>query len=94
MNTHSGQLSTAEHVSPITSDAKTLPSSSVSPVHSAPEIIGIGDRAEGEATGENADEIQASKAGWFAYLKTRNFYVVLLLGYTLPFIQRSSSIIC
>lgn len=27
------------------------------------------------------DEIEASGKGWLAYFKTRNFYIVLVLGY-------------
>lgn len=81
MDTNGGEMSAIEHDVPIPRDIKNLPSSSVSAVHAAPEVIGSGDEAEGESAGENADEIQASKGGWFAYFKTRNFYLVLLLGY-------------
>ena len=81
MDTHSGKTSATEQIHPITGDTKALPSSNSSPLHTAPEVIGIGDGAEGENAGENADETQARKGGWFAYLKTRNFYIVLLLGY-------------
>ena len=42
--------------------------------HGAPEVIGI----EGERT---VEEIEESKKGWFAYFKTKDFYIVLLLGY-------------
>ena len=44
--------------------------------HGAVEI-----RSSEEETGGN--EIEASKGGWFAYLKTRDFYIVLALGYRL-----------
>lgn len=81
MHTHNGKSSAIDQVDPVTGDTKDLPSSSSSPVHAAPEVIGINDRAPDERTGENADEIQASQGGWFAYLRTRNFYLVLLLGY-------------
>lgn len=36
------------------------------------------------ANGENHDSveaIEASEKGWLAYFKTRNFYIVLVLGY-------------
>ena len=81
MDTDIGKTSAIEEINPITEDTKDLPSSSPSPQHTAREVIGIRDGAEGENAGENADEILASKGGWFAYLKTRNFYIVLLLGY-------------
>ncbi len=81
MDTHGGKSSATGQINPITSDTKDLPSSGSSPMHAAPEVIGINDGAEGEAAEENADEIPASKRGWFAYVKTRNFYLVLLLGY-------------
>lgn len=81
MDTQGGKSSAIEHIDPITGDTKHLPSSSSSPVYAAPEVIGIGDGVEGESARKNADEIQASKGEWFAYFKTRNFYLVLLLGY-------------
>ena len=42
--------------------------------HGAPELI----ETEGRTT---VEEIEESKKGWFAYLKTRDFYIVLVLGY-------------
>ncbi|MCJ1235656.1 hypothetical protein MMC14_003627 [Varicellaria rhodocarpa] len=45
--------------------------------HGAPEVIGI----EGERT---VEEIEESKKGWFAYFKTKDFYIVLLLGSPTP----------
>ena len=83
MDNHDGKTSAIEQIDPITGDTRDLPSSSPSSQRTAPEVIGIGDGAEGGSAGENADEIQAGKAGWFAYLKTRNFYIVLLLGYSI-----------
>ncbi len=64
------------------------PAGSSSPVHSAPEVIGPsgdeedGKRVAGETT-TTVDEIEDGKGGWFAYLRTRNFWIVLLLGYAL-----------
>ena len=81
MDTHGGKSSTIAHIDPITGDIKALPSRSSSPTHAAPEITAIGKGAEGERAGENADPAEANKGGWFAYLRTRNFYLVLLLGY-------------
>ena len=80
METHSRKSSAIEQIAPIIEDTKDLPTSSSSPVHAAPEVIGIGREADGETAGKTADEVQASRGGWFAYLRTRNFYLVLLLG--------------
>lgn len=80
MEIHRGKLPAIEQIAPITDEAKDLPVSSSSPVHAAPEAIGYGHGAEGETGRETADDIKASRGGWFAYLKTRNFYLVLLLG--------------
>ena len=52
-----------------------------SPVnHGAPELIGVN---EGSQTGAitTIDEIEESNKGWFAYFGTRNFWIVLVLGY-------------
>lgn len=84
MDTHNGMSSALEQADPITIDTKDLPSNSSSPVHAAPKVISIAHGVEGESAGEDADEDRASKGGWFAYLKTRNFYLVLLLGYGNP----------
>ena len=81
MDAHSGEASAIEHIHTIPRDTKELPSSTTYPVHAAPEVIGIHDGAEGESTAENVEAIQRSKGGWFAYLRTRDFYLVLLLGY-------------
>ena len=62
-------------------DGQLATSSTPSPVtHAAPEIIGVLDRSR--AGGDTAiDEIEESKTGWFAYFTTRNFWIVLVLGY-------------
>ena len=66
MEAQVGKSSTIEQVAPIDYDGKGLTSSHSSPVHAQPETT--------------ADEIEEGKAGWFTYLKTRNFWIVLLLG--------------
>ena len=81
MDMHNGKPSATEQVDPITDDTKGSPLGSSSDPYATPEVIGIGYGAGTESAGVNADEIQASKGGWFAYLKTRNFYLVLILGY-------------
>ena len=93
MDTHHGQVSPIEHTHTVSYDTKELPSSSSYPVHAAPEVIGLGEGAEGESATGNADTIQRSNGGWFAYLKTKDFYLVLLLGYGTinpPYCPRSS----
>ena len=82
MNTHRVDLAAVEQVPSVPRDAKGFPSSSTVPVHAAPEAVGIDDEsAGGERDAEDVDAIQGSKGRWFAYLKTREFYTVLLLGY-------------
>lgn len=80
MEIHGGKSPAIEQIAPITDEAKPLPFRSSSPVHAAPEAIEYGRGAEGETGRETANDNQASRGGWFAYLKTRNFYLVLLLG--------------
>lgn len=79
MEAHGGKSTAIEQFAPVTDHSKDSPSSTSSPVHAAPEAIGFND-------GENTEvgpvaPIEKSEVGWFAYLKTRNFYLVLLLGY-------------
>lgn len=61
-----------------------MSSSHPSPVHGAPEIVGVkepsGDQPTPEPTAPTVEEIDESKQSWIAYLTTRNFYIVLLLG--------------
>lgn len=62
-------------------DSNVATSSSASPIdHGAPELMGVSDDSHGgpETT---IDEIEETKTGWFAYLTTRNFWIVLVLGY-------------
>lgn len=52
-------------------------------VHGVPELAQpannvISVSREDERT---VEEIEESEKGWFAYFKTRNFYIVLLLGH-------------
>ena len=60
-----------DQVASIEDDDKVSPSSSSMPGHTASEVVGR----------TTADEIEEGKEGWFSYLKTRNFYIVMLLGY-------------
>lgn len=56
-------------------------SSDSAPVHGAPELVGANGNADGDEGGLTAvDAIDESKGGRFAYVRTRDFYIVLLLG--------------
>ena len=98
MDSHEGKMSTIGDNGPITGDAKNLPSTSISSLNAAPVIDGIDNGAEGDSAGEIVNEIQASHGGRFAYFKTREFYLVLVLGYGMteipPSVPKKSSIIC
>ena len=62
-------------------DANALQSSGPSPVHAAPELIGVTNtRGDGQPE-RTVEEVEGSKTGWFAYFKTKDFYLVLVLGY-------------
>lgn len=50
-----------------------------SPVHGAPELVRDGSGAQGLET--DVEEIDESKKGLSAFLRTRNFWFVLVLGY-------------
>ncbi|KAI4127285.1 MAG: hypothetical protein LQ347_004668 [Umbilicaria vellea] len=57
------------------------PSSSATPVHGAPELLeGIGNTDGYDRAARSVDAIDESKRGCFAYVRTRHFYIVLLLG--------------
>ena len=80
MDSFYGKDPANQQVTP-TDDSQLATSSESSPVtHAAPEIIGVhdGSRAGGDTA---IDEIEESQTGWFAYFKTRNFWIVLVLGY-------------
>ena len=97
MDAQRGDVSAIEDIHPNIRDTKELASSSSVPVHAAPELLEIDNGAQGESAGDIADEIQASKKGWFAYFKTKDFYLVLLLGYgfpILPVLSKRRSIVC
>ena len=87
MTTHRGDLAAIEQIPSVSRDTKEFPSSSIVPVHATPEAVGIDDKSTGERQADEVDAIQGSKGRWFAYLKTREFYFVLLLGYGIARIQ-------
>ena len=96
MDTHRGELTAIEQIPSAPRDTKGFPSSSTVPVHATPEVVGIDDKPAGERDADHVDAIQGSKGRWFAYLKTREFYYVLLLGYgiTNSFAAQRSGNIC
>ena len=50
--------------------------------HAAPEVLDSSDLQEPDPEPpQTVEEIQESKKGRFAYFKTKDFYIVLLLGY-------------
>lgn len=54
------------------------PSGTSSPmIHGTPNII------EDSATATAVEDVDESKKGWAAYFRTRDFYIVLVLGYAL-----------
>ena len=56
-------------------------SSTSSPIHAAPELIGVNNGPATQNPRADIEEIEESEQGWFAYFRTRNFYIVLVLGY-------------
>ena len=70
MEVHDGKSTALEQVAPMDHDTGVPTPSTISSPHAQPETTGL----------ETADEIEGGKQGWFAYLRTRNFYIVLLLG--------------
>lgn len=59
-------------------------SSNSSPVHGSPELFDIDNGNSNGSVhvgGRTIEEFEESKRGWFAYFKTKDFYIVLMLGY-------------
>ena len=67
-----------EPFAPIENDGKVPTETLTVPIeHTQSQMIsGNGE----EQAAETVQELQESKKGYFAYLRTRNFYIVLLLG--------------
>ena len=58
-------------------------SSGPSAGHGAPELIGVTNAGGYGQPERTVEEIEGSKRGWFAYFKTKDFYIVLVLGYVI-----------
>lgn len=70
MEAHNCKTSAMEQIAPI-DDSKDVSTFDSSPNgHASPEVEDM----------SAADEIEEGNKGWFAYIKTRNFWIVLLLG--------------
>lgn len=65
-------------------------SSLSSPARDASELTGVKDGPGAQASAVDVEEIDESKKGWFAYFRTRNFYIVLVLGYSLCILMQAS----
>ncbi|KAL8697655.1 MAG: hypothetical protein Q9201_007016 [Fulgogasparrea decipioides] len=70
-------------------------SSGLKSVHRTPEVIEADDKDNAPVPDENAvtttDELEAGHNGWFAYLQTRDFYIVLVLGQILALCVTSTN---
>ncbi|KAI9871085.1 MAG: hypothetical protein M1830_003328, partial [Pleopsidium flavum] len=82
--------STVETISP---ERKGVNSNSSSPTHGAPELLDI-NNGNGYGEGRTVEEIEESKRGWFAYFKTKDFYIVLILGDVLMQVYRQVLALC
>ena len=85
MASATGKTTATEHFAPTNGESSPEP---ISPIHAAPEFFGpTGDKHEAGATtheeANSADRLDQEKTGWFAYLTTRNFWIVLVLGQVL-----------
>ena len=68
-------------------DVEKSPSQDVYPTHRPPRVVGTEDDGLGsdDLGGQSTiDAVDDSKKGFFAYFKTRDFYIVLVLGYFPP----------
>ncbi len=84
MEAQNGKTTAIEQVAPV-KGFQDGPKPTDSPVeHAAPDAVGR----------STADEIEEGNKGWFAYIKTRNFWIVLLLGYAPSRDYSSAKLIC
>ncbi len=82
MVTHEGKGGVSENYAPTASAQGSPNSSELKHAHGTPEVVrDIGNTNFPEAAVTSVDELEASKKGRFAYFKTKEFYIVLVLGY-------------
>ena len=76
MEAPNSKSTATEHIAPVTDH------NSPSPLSTSPQDVNIKNGlGEAEAVGGiTVEELENSNRGWFAYLRTRNFYLVLVLG--------------
>ncbi|KAL8971203.1 MAG: hypothetical protein Q9197_003399 [Variospora fuerteventurae] len=97
MATQHGKGGAAEHSAPAV--VATRPASPPSPpsqdgksAHGASEVVAINEQANApEDAVTTVDELEASKKGRFAYFKTKDFYIVLVLGQVLALCVTSTN---
>ena len=77
MEGHDRKSGITEHHTPTQAGDDSPSSGGVRPAHGAPEVTGVD---EDTAAVTTVEVLEASKKGWFAYFKTRDFYIVLVLG--------------
>lgn len=79
MDATNGKTTAVEHYANVNNDTKDPTLLSSTPVKTSPSHTGANeDSIDGETSVET---LEAGKGGWFAYLKTRNFWIVIVLGY-------------
>lgn len=80
MGANPGKQDVVEHYAPTNEDQGSS-SSSAQARHGTPQITrGNNGASDGEGIVTPLDEIEERHQGWFAYFKTRDFYIVLVLG--------------
>ena len=92
MNQH--EHDKAIEASAISADEPGVSSSgSFLPKHAAPEVLGsdVAVAEDGTPLEERLEAIEESKKGWFAYMKTRDFLIVLVLGQLLSVCDTSTN---
>lgn len=76
MDAPNGKTTAIEHFAPVQNDSGGLTPGDSPTVNDKRDGTGVAAGTEPPT----ADQIEERNKGWFAYLKTRNFWIVLLLG--------------
>ncbi|KAI9810153.1 MAG: hypothetical protein M1827_006679 [Pycnora praestabilis] len=80
---------------PIETTASTVddepPTSASAQKHGQPELIGTSDGDYGNGEQTTVEDLERKSGGWFAYFRTRGFYIVLVLGQILALANTSTS---
>lgn len=85
METRNEKGAAIEHYAPTPAEQGSLPAEEVTAAHGSPKITGTEDNGSGEPIVTTADELEASQTGRFAYVKSQDFVIVLVLGYAFSF---------